>query len=766
MFTIINSGSIAGGTGNGGQTAIAFTGGSNFLTTNSGGSYTGAISISNASSGSLTLLQTALGGATGSAAYATVFTGTGSLHCHDGSSYKVTLSGANTYTGGTALTSGTLVVGNDSALGTGALDMAAGTTLSFRNAGNFTLANNITISGDPTFTPPAGTVQTLSGVIADGSSPGTLDMAGAGTLVLSGINTYTGATNVNAGTLEVDGSIATSSLTTVNSGGLLTGTGTLGNTQINAGGTFAPGASGVAGTSTTVNGNLVLSSGSFYAVTVSPTLSSNTIVNGTAALGGATVVATLTGQFGLYSARTYTILSANNVSGTFNPVITFSSSGLTSAQQLVLQGSSSLSYDANDVNLSLLTPAYAITLALPPNAPANAQNVGHRINDFIRGGGTLPAGFQNLAGLSGAGLNNAVNQLGGQSQGSAAPVGFSAGTMFLNLMLNPYIEGRGGPSGSGFGGSGFGPAMAYAPEPAASPAASAFSALALGPPRTTFSPQLSFWATGYGGSGTISGNATTGAANTTSQIYGFASGADYRVTPDTAIGFALGGGGSNWSLGQGMGGGNAGLFQAGLYGTTHMGPAYVSGALSYALQDVNTARTVTLVSLDPLHGHFDANVASGRIESGYRLPYGLFAMTPYGAVQTQAMFLPSYAEYASFGSPQFALNYMSRTFTATRTELGAWFDSDRWIDKGIKLYSRLAWAHDFDNEGSSTAFFQSLPGESFIVNSAKPAHDGALVTAGFEYRLGDGWSMLGKFDGEFSPTTSIFAGTASIKKVW
>jgi uncharacterized protein with beta-barrel porin domain len=141
-------------------------------------------------------------------------------------------------------------------------------------------------------------------------------------------------------------------------------------------------------------------------------------------------------------------------------------------------------------------------------------------------------------------------------------------------------------------------------------------------------------------------------------------------------------------------------------------------------------------------------------------------MTPYAAVQSQAMFLPSYGEYATLGSPQFALSYTSRTYTATRTELGAWFDSDTFIDKGIKLYSRLAWAHDFDNEGTSTAFFQSLGSGSFLINSAKPAHDGALVTTGFEYRLSDGWSVLGKFDGEFSTTTSIFSGTASIKKVW
>jgi Autotransporter beta-domain len=84
------------------------------------------------------------------------------------------------------------------------------------------------------------------------------------------------------------------------------------------------------------------------------------------------------------------------------------------------------------------------------------------------------------------------------------------------------------------------------------------------------------------------------------------------------------------------------------------------------------------------------------------------------------------------------------------------------MSQGLKLYVRAAWAHDFDNEGIATAFFQSLPGTTFQINSAKPARDGALTAVGFEYKLRDGWSVLGKFDGEFSQTTAIFAGTGTL----
>ena len=69
---------------------------------------------------------------------------------------------------------------------------------------------------------------------------------------------------------------------------------------------------------------------------------------------------------------------------------------------------------------------------------------------------------------------------------------------------------------------------------------------------------------GYGGSQTTDGNAAAGTNTTSSSIYGAAVGADYRFSPDTVAGFALAGGGTNYSVVNG-GTGRSDMFQAGAF---------------------------------------------------------------------------------------------------------------------------------------------------------------------------------------------------------
>lgn len=175
---------------------------------------------------------------------------------------------------------------------------------------------------------------------------GSLIKSGAGSLVLSGDNTYRGPTTVNGGRLAVNGSLT--SAVTVNDSGTLGGSGRIAALQVNNGGTVAPGNS--VGT-LQVAGDVNLAAGSTYAVELTPTSSDQVVATGKAILGGGTVTLALENSPTLLSqqqaesllGRQYNILqAAGGIQGQFGAVL---------PNYLFLGGT--LDYAANGVQLDI-----------------------------------------------------------------------------------------------------------------------------------------------------------------------------------------------------------------------------------------------------------------------------------------------------------------------------------------------------------------------------------------------------------------------------
>ena len=167
--------------------------------------------------------------------YSGVLSGSGALKISGGT---LTLSGTNTYSGGTTLAAGArLNINNATAIGTGlftinggSLDNTSGAAITLTNnnsqtwAGNFTFvgSNNlnlgtgaVTLTTSPSATITAGSL-TVGGNIGGAFS---LTKAGAGVLILSGNNNYSGGTTLSAGQIDINSATAIGTgLFTINGG--------------------------------------------------------------------------------------------------------------------------------------------------------------------------------------------------------------------------------------------------------------------------------------------------------------------------------------------------------------------------------------------------------------------------------------------------------------------------------------------------------------------------------------------------------------------
>jgi outer membrane autotransporter protein len=668
----------------------------------------------------------------------------------------LTLSGTSTYSGPTMIAGGLVNFNSASNFGTGPILLNGG-GLQWAVGTSTDISSRLAAFGadGATFDTNGNTVTLASAL----SGIGGLTKIGAGALTLSGISSYSGATAVNAGTLTVNGSIANSAVT-VNSGAMLSGTGTVGGLTIASGATFAPGNS--PGTMT-VQGNLAFQSGALYLVQVNSTTASNTVVSGSATLAGTVQAAFASGS---YATRTYTILSAAGGLGgtTFNTLAT---------SNLPAGFTASLSYTATDAILNLTaTLGQPVGPSSGPGAPSgpsalacafslNQCNVANGLNAFFNNGGALPPAFVTIFRLTGGNLGNALSQLSGEAATGAQQGAFQLTSQFLGIMLDPFVDGRSNPLGGG--------AIGFAPERAELPddIALAYAKILKAPPTPpSFEQRWSAWGAGYGGSNRTSGDpAVVGTHDLSAATAGGAAGLDYRLAPGTVVGFALAGGGTNWGLAQGLGTGKSDAFQAGVYGTARSGPAYLAAALSYTNHWMSTDRFA--FAGDHLSASFNAQSFGGRVESGYRFATIYGGLTPYAAIQAQSFHTPSYNE-SDLTSGGFALGFNSRNATDTRSELGGRFDRLLLLNSeaALTLRGRVAWAHDWISDPSLAALFQTLPGASFTVNGATPAKNSALTSAGVEYRLASGVVLLAKFDGEFASHASTYAGTGTVRYTW
>ena len=290
---------------------------------------------------------------------------TGSGAINKSGAGTLTISGANnTYTGSLNIDQGVVTFASTNAsafsASTSALSFGSSDTPTLTLAGKSLTRGNISSTNTnaviennnasaATLTSSAPSNSTFAGVMQNGAV-GTLSFAkaGAGTLTLSGANTYTGSTTISGGTLNVAGSLSSSSEVTVNSGGALTGKVgvgnlTLGTTNLNGGGTLSlqvadfGGLAGTTGYDLLTTGALTISASSGNRFTIAV----NTISSSTADTAGNAV-------FNKANDYSLKIISASSISGFATDNWNISTVGITNATS----GTWSVSTTGNDIYLN------------------------------------------------------------------------------------------------------------------------------------------------------------------------------------------------------------------------------------------------------------------------------------------------------------------------------------------------------------------------------------------------------------------------------
>ncbi|OAI00842.1 DUF4347 domain-containing protein [Methylomonas methanica] len=390
----------------------------------------------------------------------------------------LTLSGDNTYSGATAVNDGTLVAAHNNALGTaaGSTTVASGASLGLQGgltvaeavsavgtgissagaiynvSGTNILSGNVTLTG-AAFLGVTSDQLTLSGNIGGGFN---ITKAGAGTLVLSGSNSYNN-TSVSAGTLSLatDGNLGSGTVTLAGGTTLIvTGATTIDNAVALSGNATLDNSTAVALSGAISGAGTTLTKGGAGTLTLSSTSNSAaattalTLTGGTLSVGAAT---TMVGGTLTLNGGSLTITGSGD---TYANAITLANDAtITNASAATLSGQISGSAALTKAGAGTLTlsntgnSSAAATLAVTAGTVSVASD-----SRLIGGAVTLNGGTLNLA--NAGTLDNPIALGSGNgtisvTNGAATLSGIISGTGSLTKTGGPALTLSGNNSYSG-----------------------------------------------------------------------------------------------------------------------------------------------------------------------------------------------------------------------------------------------------------------------------------------------------------------------------
>lgn len=621
------------------------------------------------------------GGPSGDTGGSLIKTGSGML----------TLTGFNSYTGGTTVAAGTLRIGDGGTRGSilGDVDIASTGTFAFDRSDNVAFAGAL-------------------------SGTGHIVKAGAGALAYDGDgSSFAGITDINAGALIIGSSIDHAAVVLggsvkVGDGGLFGGHGTVGSgtgseVTIASGGTVAPGNS--IGT-LTVNGDITFEAGSIYQAEINPALESDLIdASGKAMIEGGTVYATkVTGVYKPDSR--WTIIGADGgVSGTFDTL-----------DQNMPFVDLALAYDANHVYIDATRNAVSFC------------DVARTFNQCSTGNGLESTGdghpvYDAVAALPDEETARyALDQLSGEIYASAKAA-LIEDSYFIRDAVNTRIRSAfGDASGAAM------PVMAYGE-----------SGL-----RLTDSIGPVAWGYAFGSWGTFDSDGN--AADMDTSIGGFLTGIDGEMVENVRLGLLAGYSHSSFHVDDRASSGSSDDWHIGLYGGGKWNALRLNGGLSYTWHDIEVGRSVAFPGFaDSLSGDYNAGTFQIFGEAGYKIETSVVAFEPFANLAYVSLHTDSFTEKGGDAALHVRGETTDTTFTTLGVHLSSAFDIG---GMATMAHGTLGWRHAFgDLAPLSTHAFTG--GDLFDIAGVPIARDAALIKAGFDLSLTDATTLGLAWQGQF-----------------
>ncbi len=640
----------------------------------------------------------------------------------------VTLGGTNTYSGGTTLALGTVILADDDAFGTGAVTMTGNFTLQSddddRNVANVidTGGSILTFAGDLDLE--------LSGVI---SGAGGLTVDAGAALTLSGLNTFTGATEINAGTLIFDGGAVGGDIN-VNDGGTLQGSGPDmanaigGNLTVLSGGTVAPGLSiGTLG----VGGDFDLQDGATLDVELSFDGTSAEAdlldVTGSATLAaGSTVRAVLDADGYLPSGTTFEIINADGgVTDNGTNILTDSAT-----VTIELIRDSDFTNGDNSWGLELFRADNAYSAAAPAG---NARAVGTGLDSLIPVANANPTGsaaslLARLDALQNPEYGTAVSQLSPQTYSAVNVTGQGAARDFTTQQAIYLSTVRSGIEAMPTPAPRPAPSLALASDDPILLSLAIAQAQAQGTAPRTMREKEPRWGRFLKVDGIFIDQDTT-AERTGFQSDGFGGqfGIDYRFSPDLVAGLAFGYSYTGADLNEGLGDLNDQALRFGPYMSWASGDWYVDGSASFAWHMYDGTRNIPALGL-AAESDYDGYDFTGYLGTGYHINLDWdFYLTPIASLLYTHFHFNDFTESGAGGAN---LAMPSRDSDSLRSRLGASlsyrFANMQW--QPIP-YLYAGWEHEFLDDDDLEASF-AAGGNPFLVNTGTADDDAFFIGGG------------------------------------